>query len=101
MQKDLKGYGLLLVSMESIAEILDVKRQCSSCKVLRDEDQFAGCAGKCSFLRPVKNAEILRRGIGTRRKYDFSLDHPFYMTLYRYHRHRHHHTFHLGYPQKL
>ena len=37
--------------MESIAEILYVKRQCSICKVLRDEDQFAGCQGKRSLFK--------------------------------------------------
>ena len=57
MKKGLKGCGLLLVSMESIAEvvIVSVKRQCTSCNVFRGEDQFARCAAKCSIYKTCQN----------------------------------------------
>ena len=53
MEKGLKGYGLLLLSMESIAEVLivSVKRQCTSCNVAKGEDQFVKCAGKCDTYK--------------------------------------------------
>ena len=44
-QKGLKGNGLLLLSMESIAEVVIVseKRVCTSCKVLKGEGVFIKC----------------------------------------------------------
>jgi len=39
--------------MESIAEvvIVAVKRQCSTCNVLKGDDQFVKCVGNCSFFK--------------------------------------------------
>ena len=39
--------------MESIAEvvIVSVKRQCSSCNVMKGDDQFVKCVGNCSFFK--------------------------------------------------
>ena len=39
--------------MESIAEvvIVSVKRQCSTCNVLKGDDQFVKCVGNCSFFK--------------------------------------------------
>ena len=44
-QKGLKGWGLLLLSMESIAEVVIVseKRVCTSCKVLKLDTFFLKC----------------------------------------------------------
>ena len=44
-QKGLKGWGLLLLSMESIAEVVIVseKKVCTSCKVLKHQAFFIKC----------------------------------------------------------
>ena len=54
--------------MESIAEvvIVSVKRQCSSCNVLKDDDQFVNALAIVPSSRPVNCVEMLRRSIGIR-----------------------------------
>ena len=69
LKKSLKACGLLIVSMESIAEvkIVSVKYQCSSCNVIRDEDQFVKCVGKCDTC---KTCQICR---DTKKKYRYKV----------------------------
>ena len=52
-QKGLKEWVLLLVSMEAIDEVIivSVKRNCSSCKVVKDDDLFVKSVGNSSFFK--------------------------------------------------
>ena len=43
--------------MESIDEvvIVSVKRQCSSCNVVKDDDQFVTCVANCAFFKTCQS----------------------------------------------
>ena len=55
-QKGLKGWGVILVSMESIAEVVIVaeKRVCSSCKISKGEGYFVKCGCPGVFFKTCK-----------------------------------------------
>ena len=55
-QKGLKGEGLLLLSMESIPEVVVVKIiGCTSCKIIKGEGFFVKCAcGPRVFFKTCK-----------------------------------------------
>ena len=56
-QKGLKGWGVILISMESIAEVVIVseKRVCTSCKVSKGEGFFVKCrCGPGVFFKTCK-----------------------------------------------
>ena len=55
--KGLKGWGVILISMESIAEVVIVseKRVCTSCKVSKGEGFFVKCrCGPGVFFKTCK-----------------------------------------------